>query len=175
MNHRILIPTERIEHAIYLIRGEKVMLDRDLAALYGVSTKVLKQAVRRNIARFPSDFMFVLSNSEFQTWRSQFVTSKGDRKGLRYAPMAFAEPGILMLSTVLNSERAILVNIEIMRAFVRLRQMIAADATLAQRLNELERKYDRQFKIVFEAIRELIQPRTGKRKQIGFTPGKKGR
>jgi len=98
-----LIPVERIEKAIYLIRGEKVMLDRDLAALYGVGTKVLKQAVRRNIDRFPDDFMFVLDSAEFQDWRSQFVTSKADRKGLRLAPMAFTEHGILMLSSVLNS------------------------------------------------------------------------
>ena len=105
MNDTILIPIERIEHAIYLVQCEKVMLDRDLAALYGVSTKALKQAVRRNVARFPKDFMFVLSAAEFQNWRSQFVTSTADRKGLRYAPMAFTEHGILMLSTVLNSER----------------------------------------------------------------------
>ena len=100
-----LIPIERIEKAIYLVRGEKVMLDRDLAALYGVATKILKQAVRRNLDRFPSDFMFVLNPTEFQNWRSQFVTSKADRKGLRYAPFAFTEHGILMLSSVLNSDR----------------------------------------------------------------------
>jgi len=105
-----LIPVERIEKAIYLIRGEKVMLDRDLAVLYGISTKVLKQAVRRNIDRFPDDFMFVLNSAEFQDWRSQFVTSKADRVGLRHAPMAFTEHGILMLSSVLNSQRAIQVS-----------------------------------------------------------------
>lgn len=171
MNDTILIPIERIEHAIYLIRGKKVMLDRDLAALYGVSTKVLKQAVRRHLTRFPDDFMFVLSASEFKDWRSQFVTSKSDRKGLRYAPMAFTEHGILMLSTALNSERAILVNIEIMRAFVRLRQIIASDAALSRRLNELERKYDHQFTVVFKAIRQLIKPRARNRKEIGFRPG----
>jgi len=173
LNDTILTSIERIEYAIYLIRGEKVMLDRDLAALYGVSTKVLKQAVRRNGARFPNDFMFVLSAAEFQDWRSQFVTSKADRKGLRYAPMAFTEYGILMLSTVLNSERAILVNIEIMRAFVRLRQMIASNAELSRRLNELERKYDHQFKVVFEAIRQLLAPRTGNCQEIGFRSGTK--
>ena len=143
------------------------MLDRDLAALYGVSTKALKQAVRRNVARFPKDFMFVLSAAEFQNWRSQFVTSTADRKGLRYAPMAFTEHGILMLSTVLN-EQAFRVNIEIMRAFVRLRQMIASDAELTRRLDDLERKYDRQFKVVFEAIRKLITPRPRGDKEIGF-------
>ena len=151
MAQSALIPTERIEKAIYLIRGEKVMLDRDLAGLYGVATKALKQAVRRNRDRFPEDFMFVLNPAEFQDWRSQFVTSKADRKGLRYAPFAFTEHGILMLSSVLNSERAIQVNIEIMRAFVKLRQMLASDAELSRRLDELESKYDRQFKVVFDA------------------------
>jgi ORF6N domain-containing protein len=163
-----LIPIERIQNGIYVIRGEKVMLDRDLATLYGVATKVLKQAVRRNLARFPRDFMFVLSPVEFRNWRSQFVTSKEDRKGLRYAPMAFTEHGILMLSTVLNSERAIQVNIEIMRAFVRLREMLASDTALSRRLDELERKYDRQFKVVFDAVRQLISPTVRTRKQIGF-------
>jgi hypothetical protein len=169
----ILISVETIEKVIYLIRGEKVMLDRDLAALYGVSTKALKQAVRRNVARFPADFMFVLNAAEFKDWRSQFVTSKADRKGLRYSPMAFTEHGILMLSTVLNSERAIRVNIEIMRASVRLRQIIASNAELSRRLDKLESKYDRQFKVVFEAIRQLIAPRTHNRKEIGFRAGLK--
>ena len=168
MTHSALIPAERIEKAIYLIRGEKVMLDRDLATLYGVGTKVLKQAVRRNIDRFPEDFMFVLNPMEFQDWRSQFVTSKADRKGLRYPPMAFSEHGILMLSSVLNSKRAIQVNIEIMRAFVRLRQMLASNVELSRRLNELESKYDRQFKVVFDAIRKLMTPTSGSPKQIGF-------
>lgn len=161
MTDSILIPIERIERAIYLIRGEKVMLDRDLAALYGVPTKVLKQAVKRNIERFPDEFMFVLSSVEFRNWRSQFVTSKGDLKGLRYAPMAFSEHGILMLSSVLNSERAIQVNIEIMRAFVKLRQMLASNAELSRRLNELEEKYDGQFKVVSKAIRQLMTASPG--------------
>lgn len=112
-----LIPAERIENAIYAIRGERVMLNSDLAALYGVETKVLKRAVRRNIDRFPSDFMFLLNSTEFQNWRRQFGTSKEDRMGLRYPPMAFTEHGILMLSSILNSKRAIYVKIEIMRAF----------------------------------------------------------
>ena len=144
------------------------MLDRDLAVLYGVPTKALKQAVRRNIERFPDDFMFVLDAAEFQIWRSQFVTSIEDRKGLRYAPMAFTEQGVAMLSSVLRSKRAVLVNIEIMRAFVQLRQMLSSNAELAKQLVELERKYDRQFKVVFEAIRQLMTPREQKRKQIGF-------
>ena len=163
-----LIPTERIEKAIYLIRGEKVMLDRDLAGLYGVATKALKQAVRRNRDRFPEDFMFVLNPAEFKDWGSQFVTSKADRKGLRYPPMAFTEHGILMLSSVLNSQRAIQVNIEIMRAFVRLRQKLASNAELSRRLDELESKYNRQFKVVFDAIRKLMTPGPSNRKQIGF-------
>lgn len=165
-----LIPVERIEHAIYLIRGEKVMLDRDLAALYGVETKVLKQAVRRNIDRFPKDFMFVLDPTEFRNWRSQFVTSNSARMGLRHPPMAFTEHGILMLSSVLKSKRAVQVNIEIMRAFVRLRQMLTSNAELSRRLDELENKYDRQFKVVFDAIRQLMTPVSKSQKEIGFRP-----
>jgi hypothetical protein len=173
MKQSSLIPVERIEKAIYLIRGQKVMLDRDLAVLYGISTKVLKQAVRRNIDRFPDDFMFVLSSAEFQNWRSQFVTSKADRVGLRHAPMAFTEHGILMLSSVLNSNRAVQVNIEIMRAFVKLRQMLASNSELSRRLDELEGTYDRQFKVVFDAIRQLMSPAPPDRKQIGFRSRRK--
>jgi hypothetical protein len=151
------------------MRGEKVMLDRDLADLYKVSTKALKQAVRLNMDRFPDDFMFVLNPAEFQDWRSQFVTSnQADRMRLRYAPMAFTEHGILMLSSVLNSDRAVQVNIEIMRALVKLRQMLASNSELSRRLDELEGKYDRQFKIVFDAIRQLTSPPTSDRKRIGF-------
>ena len=168
MTQSVLIPSERIEKSIYLIRGEKVMLDRDLAALYGVETKVLKQAVRRNMDRFPADFMFVLNPTEFHDWRSQFVTSKTDRKGLRYPPMAFTEHGILMLSSVLNSKRAINVNIEITRAFVRLRKMLASNAELSRRVDNLENKYDGQLKLVFDAIRTVMAPSPAKRKQIGF-------
>jgi ORF6N domain len=163
-----LILSEKIANSIYLIRGESVMLDRDLAALYGVETKVLKQAVRRNINRFPEDFMFVLNQVEFRNWRSQFVTSKADRQGLRHPPMAFTEHGIVMLSSVLNSERAIDVNIEITRAFVKLRKIVASHADLSRRLNELEKTYDQRFRVVFNAIRTLISPSPVKRKQIGF-------
>ena len=166
------IPVKRVEKAIFLVRGEKVMLDRDLAELYGVTTSALKQAVRRNIERFPSDFMFVLSDSEFADWRSQIVISNADRKGLRYAPMAFTEQGVAMLSTVLRSKRAIAVNIEIMRTFVRLRQILSSNADLARQLWELESKYDRQFKLVFDAIRKLMLPIPEQRKQIGFRPKK---
>ena len=174
MNQSGLIPVERIEQAIYFIRGEKVMLDRDLAALYGVETRSLKQAVRRNIARFPRDFMFVLSSSEFQNWRSQFVISNSERQGLRHPPMAFTEHGILMLSSVLNSKRAKQVNIEIMRAFVRLRQILASNVELSRRLDELESKYDSQFKVVFDALRQLMTPAPARQKRIGFRPSADG-
>jgi len=163
-----LIPVERIEKAIYLIRGEKVMLDRDLAALYGVTTSALKQAARRNRERFLHDFMFVLSQSEFADWRSQIVISNSDRKGLRHAPMAFTEQGVAMLSSVLRSKRAIFVNVEIMRAFVKLRRMLASNTELSRRFDELESKYDRQFKVVFDAIRQLMSSPLPRRKQIGF-------
>lgn len=163
-----LVPLEKIRQAILLLRGQKVMLDRDLAALYGVPTKALKQAVKRNAGRFPDDFMFVLTPEELTEWRSQFVTSKSDRMGLRHPPMAFTEQGVAMLSSVLNSERAIRVNIAIMRAFVELRQLLATHEDLARKLAELERKYDRQFRIVFDAIRELMRPLEPPHKQIGF-------
>jgi hypothetical protein len=175
MKQSDLILAERISTSIYFIRDERVMLDRDLAALYGVETKVLKQAVKRNIDRFPEDFMFVLTRTELQNWRSQFVTSKGDRQGLRYLPMAFTEHGIVMLSSILNSKRAIDVNIEITRAFVKLRKIFASHADLSRRLDELEGKYDQRFRIVFKAIRALMSPSRVKRKQIGFRPTSRSR
>lgn len=164
----VKIPVERIEEAIYIIRGEKVMLDRDLAELYGVETRVLKQAVRRNLTRFPDDFMFVLAKDEFENWRSQFVTSNQDRLGLRHAPMAFTEQGVAMLSTVLRSKQAISVNVEIMRTFVRLRTMLFSNAELANKLNAFEKKYDAQFKIVFDAIKKLMMPPDKPKGGIGF-------
>ncbi len=167
-NSLVKIPVERIEKAIYIIRGEKIMLDRDLAELYGVETKVLKQAVRRNIQRFPDDFMFVLSRSEFEDWRSQFVSSMADRMGLRYAPMAFTEQGVAMLSSVLRSQRAIAVNVEIIRTFVRLRQLLASNADLAKRVDALEKKYDGQFKVVFDTINKLMLPPDKPKGGIGF-------
>lgn len=163
-----LVPAERIEHAILLMRGQKVMLDRDLAVLYGVPTKVLNQAVKRNFDRFPPDFMFQLSADEFAEWKSQFVTSKSDRMGLRRPPMAFTEQGVAMLSSVLRSPRAIHVNIAIMRAFVRLREMLASHSELSRRFGELERKYDSQFQVVFEAIRQLMAPPEKPQRKIGF-------
>jgi hypothetical protein len=160
---------ERIRKSILLIRGQKVILDRDLADLYGVETRVVKQAVRRNIKRFPKDFMFELSKEEFDDWRSQFVTSNGDKMGLRYRPMAFTEQGVAMLSSVLNSERAIQVNIAIMRVFVRLREMLATHKQLARKLAELEQhleSHDQQIQSIFEAIRQLMTPPDTRRKRI---------
>jgi len=164
-----LIPVERIEKAIYLIRGEKVMLDRDLAELYQVTTAALNQALRRNRERFPSDFMFQLTGSEVtQLDRSQIVIGSQKHRDPRFRPYAFTEQGIAMLSSVLRSKRAISVNIEIMRAFVKLRQMLASNAELSRRLDDLESNYDRQFKVVFDAIRQLMSPPVPKPKQIGF-------
>jgi len=173
---RSLIPVERIERSILLIRGQKVMLDRDLAYLYGVTTKVLNQAGKRHKDRFPEDFMFQLTMEEAKIWwtevrggslRSQIVTLKRGQH-IKYRPYAFTEHGILMLSSVLNSERAVQVNIEIMRAFVRLRRLLASHADLARKLETLERKYDAQFKMVFDAIRELMKPPESKKRPIGF-------
>lgn len=164
-----VLPVESIEHRILFLRGQKVMLDEDLASLYGIETRVLIQAVKRNRERFPDDFMFVLNNQEVRLLRSQFVTSNDGRGGRRYAPYAFTEHGVAMLSSVLNSPRAIQVNIEIMRSFGRLRQILATHKDLAQKLEELEKKYDEQFKAVFDAIRQLMTPPTVERRKIGFS------
>ena len=160
--------TGAIEHRIYSLRGQRVMLSFDLSALYEVQPKALVQAVKRNIDRFPQDFMFQLSDGEFRNLKSQFVTSSWG--GLRRAaPYAFTEQGVAMLSSVLRSKRAVQVNINIMRAFVRLREMMAGHQDLAKNLAELERKYDAQFRVVFDAIRNLMEPpATTKQKQIGF-------
>ena len=162
-----IVPAARIESRILLIRGHKVMLDSDLAALYGVATKVLVQADKRNVERFPQDFMFQLSREEFTILRSQSVTSS-QWGGRRYPPYAFTEQGVAMLSSVLRSKRAVLVNVEIMRTFVRLRRLMASHAELQRRLDELERKYDKQFKVVFDAIRELMEPPEKPTRRIGF-------
>ncbi len=168
-NSNLVIPAERIERRIFYLRGVKVMLSPDLSELYGVAVKALNQAVRRNLDRFPEDFMFQLTPEEFNDLKSQIVTSSwgGMRRAL---PYGFTEHGIAMLSGVLKSPRAIRVNIEIMRAFVRLRQMLASNAELAHKLDELEKKYDQQFKIVFDAIRQLMIPLPAKAKPIGFRP-----
>lgn len=162
--------SEWAERRIHVIRGQKVMLDADLALLYGVPTKALAQGVRRNASRFPADFMFQLTAEEFSALRSQSVTSK-TRGGRRYAPLAFTEQGVAMLSSVLRSPRSIQANIQIMRAFVRLRVMLAARRDLTRRLDALERRYDGQFSTVFEVLRELTAPsRPMVRRRIGFHP-----
>ena len=195
MSETSLIPAEWIERRILLLRGHKVMLDLDLARLYDTPVKVLNQAVKRNAERFPEDFMFQLSSEEArlvprseivtlsvanqvnpsapkETLRSQSVTSKPGSGGRRYLPYAFTEQGVAMLSSVLRSPRAVRVNIEIMRAFVRLRQMLATNANLSRRLDELEEQYDGQFRLVFDAIRQLMKaarpPKPRPHREIGF-------
>ena len=161
-----IIPQEIIEQKIFLIRGHKVILDKDLAALYGVTTGNLNKAVSRNMDRFPEDFMIQLSEEEFKNLIFQFgISSWG---GTRKTPRAFTEQGIAMLSGILNSKRAVQVNIAIMRAFVKLREMIASNKDLAKRLDELEEKYDEQFRVVFDAIRQLMIPPEKNRPKIGF-------
>ena len=165
----LVMPQEVIENKIFLIRGKKVMFDRDLAVLYGVETKFLNRAVKRNIERFPEDFMFQLSKEELASLRFHFGTST--RGGRRYLPYAFTENGVAMLSSVLNSERAIHVNIQIMRTFTKLREMLATHKELAHKLAELERKIERhddEIKAVFDAIRGLMTPPEPKKKKIGF-------
>jgi len=164
-----IIPFERIATVIHVIRGQKVMLDRDLAKLYGVPTKALKQAVRRNADRFPEDFMFVLAQGEMEVLRSQIVTSKTEtRGGTQYPPMAFTEQGVAMLSSVLSSRRAIEVNVAIMRAFVRLREFLASQAKLGKKLAEIERRIEEHHEsihVLFEAIQQLTSERSP---AIGF-------
>lgn len=168
------LPSQRVENCILLLRGQKVILSFHIADMYGVEPKVLIRAVKRNLERFPEDFMFQLSSDEWESLRCQFVTlEKGRGKYPKYLPYAFTEQGVAMLSSVLNSPRAILVNIEIMRAFVRLRGMMASHADLARKLDALEKKYDAQFKIVFDAIRKLMEPPEQKQKRsFGFLLGK---
>ena len=168
-----------IASKIIFLRREKVMLDRDLARLYGVETRVLKQAVKRNIERFPEDFMFEFTREELDNWRSQIVISNSDKMGLRYKPMAFTEQGIAMLSSVLKSKRAIDVNIQIMRAFVRMRRIISENKELADKLDKLEKRMDKtdgNVEVIFTAIRQLMAPPETPKRKIGFTAGnrKKG-
>ena len=158
-----------VETLIYLIRGHKVMLDEDLAALYDVETSILTRAVRRNVDRFPQDFIFQLTDQEVANLRSQIGISSSSYGGRRYRPLAFTEQGIAMLSTVLRSKKAVHVNIEIMRTFVKLRQFISSNRELARKLAELEQRYDHQFKVVFDAIREIMLPKDPpKKRRIGF-------
>jgi len=172
--NRALVPGEIIERHILLIRGQKVMLDRDLAALYQVATFRLNEAVKRNRRRFPEDFMFQLTREEAGFLTSQIAMSKPGRGGRRTLPYAFTEQGVAMLSTVLNSERAIAVNIAIVRTFVRLRQILATHKQLADRLLAMEKKYDRKFKVVFDILRQLMEPPPEPPKDpIGFVAPRK--
>lgn len=167
MKEMALVPAEKIETVILWIRGEKVILDRDIAALYEVDVKRLNEAVRRNPDRFPPDFMFQLTAEEVKSLRYQFGTSN-TRGGRRYLPYAFTEQGVAMLSGVLRSEQAVKVNVEIMRAFVRLRRILSEHADLARKLDDLEQRYDEQFKVVFDALRELMAPPDSEGRRIGF-------
>jgi len=165
---KAVIPVEVIEGKILVIRGHKVMLDRDLAQLYGVETRVFNQAVKRNINRFPEDFMFRLTNEESAALsRSQFVILKRGQN-IKYLPYVFTENGVAMLSSVLDSERAIEVNIQIMRTFAKLRELLATHKDLARKLDAMEKKYDAQFKVVFDAIRKLMEAPEKPKRRIGF-------
>lgn len=169
-----LVRTERILTSILLVRGQKVILDAVLADLYGVETRALVQAVKRNPGRFPADFMFQLTSSEYADLKSQSVMPSA-WGGRRTPPYAFNEQGVAMLSSVLRSQRAVEVNVEIMRAFVRIRELVANHTDLVRRLDELEQRYDQQFRAVFDAIRALITEDTKPRKRIGFQPPARGR
>jgi hypothetical protein len=168
----VTVAEEAIISKIYLVRGQKVMLDRDLAELYGVETKVLKQAVRRNINRFPSDFLFEMTQNELEDWRSQFVTSKEDRQGLRYAPFCFTEQGVTMLSCVLSSERAIMVNIQIMRIYTKMREMLLTHKDILLKLEQLESQTlqnTEDIQAVFEQLKQFLIPvEQAQRRWIGF-------
>jgi len=168
-----IVPVTRIQSMIYVIRGRKVMLDSDLAELYGVSTGRLNEQVKRNIDRFPEDFMFQLTQEEYEILRSQIATSRS-WGGRRYPPNAFTEHGAVMLASVLNSDIAVQASIGVVRAFIRLREMLASNKELSRRLDELEAKYDAQFKEVFKAIRELMEPPEKEQRRIGFRGSDKG-
>ncbi len=171
--NQLMLPDEVITSKIYFIRGEKVMLDRDLAELYGVETKYLKRQVRRNILRFPEDFMFELTQEELQIWRSQFGTSNPEKMGLRYPPFAFTETGVAQLSGVLNSEKAILINNQIMRVFIKMRSMLMDTLTLKLDIEEIKKKLtnqDKNIELVFNYLDELMEKQENPkpRKRIGF-------
>ena len=173
MSQNLIISEETISNKIYFIRNQKVMIDRDLALLYGIETKRLKEQVKRNISRFPEDFMFELSKEEFANWRSQIATSNSDKMGLRYTPMAFTEHGVLMLSSVLNSDKAIQTNIQIMRIFTKVRQMLQDTTEIKLDIAQIQKKlanHDKNIELVFSYLDELtekeetIKPRT----KIGY-------
>jgi hypothetical protein len=173
MSKKLILPDEVVMNKIYRIRGQKVMLDKDLAELYAVETKQLKRAVKRNIERFPHDFMFELSKHELENLRSQIGTSSWG--GIRYAPMAFTEQGVAMLSSVLNSERAVLVNIHIIRVFTRMREMLLTNKDILLKLEQLERrevKHDDDIKLIFDYLKELLSPKTEPMRKIGFRQSK---
>jgi hypothetical protein len=173
-----LLPDELIINKIILLRNQKVLLDRDLAELYGVDTRTLNQAVKRNLKRFPDDFMFQMSKEEFEIWRSQIVSSKSDRMGLRRPPYVFTEQGVAMLSSVLNSDRAILVNIQIMRVFTKMRALLESHIEILRKLESLERKdieQEDKILLIFEYLKQLEQAKQEEtqfqeRKRIGFKP-----
>lgn len=164
----IVIPSERIISRIFLIRGRKVIIDRDLAELYKVETRTLNQAVRRNINRFPSDFMFQLNKKETDIWKSQIVMSTAEKKGLRRNPLVFTEQGVAMLSSVLNSERAIEVNIQIIRTFTKLKEFLATNKQLREKIESMEKKYDKKLKEVFDVLKSLLIQEEKPKRQIGF-------
>ena len=176
----IAIPDEVVISKIYIVRGIKIMLDRDLADLYGVETKVLKQSVKRNLSRFPKDFMFEMSEREFSDWRKEFVTTPEDKKGLRYAPYCFTEQGVAMLSSILKSERAIQMNIQIIRIFTRMRELVTTHQEILQKLEHLEKndiEQDDKLRLIFEYLKQLEQTKQQKSEQksrpkIGFKSSK---
>jgi len=171
MSHDLTIPDEVIITKIYQLRGFKIMIDRDLADLFGVATRVLKQAVRRNMSRFPEDFMFEMKKDEFENWRSHFVISKEDKKGLRYAPFCFTEQGITMLSCVLNSERAIAVNIRIVRTFTKMREMLLTHKDLLIQMEEIRKKVtgqDEKIDLIFNYLQQFVKQQETPRTSIGF-------
>jgi hypothetical protein len=178
--NQIMLPEEAVISKIYLIRGIKVMLDRDLAELYGVETRVLNQAVKRNIKRFPDDFMLQLTSKEMEDWKSQIVISNREKMGFRKHPLAFTEQGVAMLSSVLNSERAILVNIQIIRIFTKLRELLATQKDILRKLEQIEKKdieQDQKIMLIFEYLKQLEKTKQQeleptRRKKIGFKTGK---
>lgn len=171
MNKAVSITETLIESKIYLIRGQKIMLDLDLAEMYDVATKVLKQAVRRNIERFPEDFMFEMTEEELANWRSHFVTSNSLKMGLRYKPFCFTEHGVLMLSSVLRSDRAVQVNIQIMRVYSKMKELLLMNKDILMRLEKLEKnsdKHDKEIKLIFDSIKRLIAQPIERTQRIGF-------
>lgn len=171
MSNTIAVPDEVVISKIYVVRGLKVMIDRDLAELYGVETKRLKESVRRNIERFPDDFMFQMDKSEMDQWRTENINRAEDRQGLRYAPFCFTEQGVTMLSCVLNSKRAIEVNIQIIRIFIRLREMVLSHKDILLKLEQLERKFiqqDSDIQAIFKYLKVLLTPRAEPMRRIGY-------